>query len=69
MSGILKIVASLIVLSSLTACTIIPPQVAYTGPSVGFVAVRPAPYYGAPGPYYGPPPPRAYWHEHGDRHW
>jgi hypothetical protein len=48
MSGILKIAAALTVLASLGACTVIPPQVAYTGPSVGIVAVGPTPYYAAP---------------------
>ena len=45
----LKVVTALALLASVTACTIIPPQVAYTGPAV-VVGVRPAPYYG---PYYG----------------
>lgn len=66
MSRMLKIATSLIVLAGLTACTVIPPQIAYTGPTVGIVGVRPAPYYGAPGPYYAPPP-RGYWH--GYRQW
>jgi hypothetical protein len=55
MSRIVKIAASLAVLASLTACTVIPPQVAYTGPAVGVVTVRPAPNYAPPGPYYAPP--------------
>ena len=54
MSRILKIAVSLAMLASVTACTVIPPQIAYTGPAIGVVAVRPAPYYG--GPYYGPRP-------------
>ena len=65
MSRILKIAASLALLASITACTVIPPQVAYGGP---VIAVRPAPYYTGPGPYYGPPPYyRGY--GYGYRHW
>ena len=56
MSRLLRIAASLIALSTLTACTVIPPQFAYTGPGVGIVTVGPAPYYRGPGPYYAPPP-------------
>ena len=63
MSRILKIAAALAVLASLGACTVLPPQVAYTGPSVGIV-VGPAPYYSAPAPYYAPPA-RGYWRRHG----
>ena len=63
MSRILKITAALAVLASLGACTVLPPQVAYTGPSVGIV-VGPAPYYAAPAPYYAPPA-RGYWRRHG----
>ena len=51
MSRILKIAAALAVLASLGACTVVPPRVAYSGPSVGIV-VGPAPYYAAP--YYAP---------------
>ena len=74
MSRIVKIAASLAVLASLTACTVIPPQVAYTGPAVGVVTVGPAPYYYAPsGPYYARPPYRGYYyghrHGHGYRNW
>ncbi|MFY9723503.1 MAG: hypothetical protein WAJ82_13320 [Azonexus sp.] len=54
MSRILKIAAALAVLASLGACTVLPPQVAYSGPSVGIV-VGPAPYYAAPAPYYAAP--------------
>ncbi len=64
MSGILKIAAALTVLASLGACTVIPPQVAYAGPSVGIVAVGPTPYYAAPAPYYGPPA-HGHWRRHG----
>ena len=64
MSRILKIAAALTVLASLGACTVIPQQVAYTGPSVGIVTVGPAPYYAAPAPYYGPPA-HGYWRRHG----
>ena len=39
MSRLLRIAASLIALSTLTACTVIPPQFAYTGPGVGIVTV------------------------------
>ncbi len=58
MSRLLKIAATLALLSSVTACTVVPAQVGYAGPSVSVVAVRPAPYYvaPAPAPYYGPPP-------------
>jgi hypothetical protein len=42
MSRIVKIAASLALLAGLTACTVIPAQVAYTGPAVGVVTVRPA---------------------------
>ena len=41
MSRIMKIAVSLAVLASVTACTVIPAQVAYTGPAVGVVTVRP----------------------------
>lgn len=64
MSGMLKIAVSLVALASLSACTVIPPQVAYTGPSVGIVTVGPAPYYAAPAPYYAPPG-NGYWRRHG----
>jgi hypothetical protein len=66
MSGMLKIAVSLVALASLSACTVIPPQVAYTGPSVGvgIGIVGPAPYYAAPAPYYGPPA-HGYWRRHG----
>lgn len=64
MSRILKITAALVMLASLSACTVVPPQVAYTGPSIGIVSVGPAPYYRAPPPYYAPPP-RGYWRGHG----
>ena len=47
MSRILKIAAALAVLASLGACTVLPPQVAYSGPSVG-ISVGPAPYYATP---------------------
>lgn len=56
MSSLLKIAASLTLLASLTACTVVPAQVGYSGPAVSVVAVRPAPYYAAPPPYYGPSP-------------
>ena len=56
MSSLLKIAASLSLLASLTACTVVPAQVGYEAPAVGVVTVRPAPYYVAPAPYYGPPP-------------
>ena len=72
MSRFLKIAASLTILSALTACTVIPPQVAYTGPSVGIVTVGPAPYYRGPGPYYAPPPRGygyGYGYGYGHRHW
>ena len=67
MSSLLKIAASLSLLSSLTACTVVPAQVGYGGPAVSVVAVRPAPYYAAPAPYYGPPPYyyRGYGYGHG----
>ena len=79
MSGMLKIAVSLVALAGLSACTVVPPQVAYTGPSVGvgIVAVgqtpyyaAPAPYYVAPTPYYAPPA-HGYWrrHGHGYRRW
>jgi len=75
MSRILKIAAALAVLASLGACTVVPPRVAYSGPSVGIV-VGPAPYYAAPSPYYAPapyyaPPARGYWRRpgYGYRHW
>lgn len=71
MSRILKITAALALVASLGACTVVPPQVAYTGPSVGIVTVGPAPYYLAPPPYYAPP--RGYWrgpgHGHGNHRW
>ena len=70
MSKLLKIAAVLAVLASLGACTVIPPQVAYSGPSVGVAVVAPAPYYRPPPAYYAPPP-RPYWggYGHGYRHW
>ena len=72
MSRIVKIAVSLAMLASVTACTVIPPQIAYTGPAIGVVAVRPAPYYAAP--YYGPPPyyrgyGRGQGYGHGYRGW
>jgi hypothetical protein len=68
MSKILKIAAALAVLASLGACTVIPPQVAYSGPSVGIVAVGTAPYYAAPAPYYAAPAYGGYWRRGGYRH-
>ncbi len=72
MSRILKIAAALAVLASLGACTVVPPRVAYSGPSVGIV-VGPAPYYAAPAPYYAPPAYGGYWRRpgygYGHRHW
>jgi hypothetical protein len=73
MSRILKIAAALAVLASLGACTVVPPRVAYSGPSVGFVSVGPAPYYAAPTPYYAAPYYAApayggYWRRGGYRH-
>jgi hypothetical protein len=77
MSRILKIAAALAVLASLGACTVLPPQVAYSGPSVG-IAVGPAPYYAAPyyaapAPYYARPAYGGYWRRggygYGHRHW
>jgi hypothetical protein len=71
MSKILTIAATLALLASLGACTVLPPQVAYSGPSVGIV-VGPAPYYTAPAPYYAPPA-YGYWRRpgygYGHRHW
>ena len=68
MSRILKIAAALAVLASLGACTVLPPQIAYSGPSIGIVG--PAPYYAAPAPYYARP---AYGYRggygYGRRHW
>ena len=61
MSRIVKIAASLALLASLTACTVIPAQVAYTGLAVGVVTVRPAPNYAPPGLYYAPPSYRGYY--------
>ena len=82
MTKFLKITAALALLASLGACTVVPPQVAYSGPSVGIVTVapapyyRPAPYYYAPAPYYRPPayrpwrgPGHGNGYGHGDRHW
>lgn len=73
MSSLLKIAASLTLLASLTACTVVPAQVGYEGPAVGVVTVRPAPYYVAPAPYYGPPPYYYRGYRHGPgyryRHW
>lgn len=76
MSRILKIAAALAVAASLGACAVVPPQVAYSGPSVGIV-VGPAPYYAAPVPYYAPAPYYAapayggYWRRgsYRHRHW
>ena len=75
MSRILKIAAALAVAASLGACAVVPPQVAYSGPSVGIV-VGPAPYYAAPVPYYAPAPYYArpahgYWRRggYGYRRW
>ena len=75
MSRILKIAAALAVLASLGACTVVPPRVAYSGPSVGIV-VGPAPYYAAPyyaapTPYYAAPAYGGYWRRGGNRyrHW
>ena len=71
MSRILKIAAALAVLASLGACTVVPPRVAYSGPSVGIV-VGPAPYYAAPAPYYAPPAygySRRPGYGYGHRHW
>ena len=71
MSKILTIAATLALLASLGACTVLPPQVAYSGPIVGIV-VGPAPYYTAPAPYYAPPA-YGYWRRpgygYGHRHW
>ena len=82
MSRILKIAAALAVLASLGACTVVPPRVAYSGPSVGIV-VGPAPYYAAPyyaapyyaapyyaapAPYYAAPAYGGYWRRGGNRH-
>ena len=74
MSRILKIAGALAVAASLGACAVVPPQVAYTGPSVGIV-VGPtpyyaAPYYAAPTPYYAPPA-YGYWRRpgYGYRRW
>ena len=70
MSRIVKIAASLALLAGLTACTVIPAQVAYTWPAVGVVTVRPAPNYAPPGPYYAPPSCRGYYgYRHGHRQW
>lgn len=76
MAKFLKISALLAVLASLGACTVVPPQVAYTGPSVGIVTVGPAPYYRPPPAYYAPAPayygqPPGYWRGrgHGHHHW
>jgi len=70
MSRILKIAAALAVLASLGACTVLPPQIAYSGPSIGIGIVGPAPYYAAPAPYYARP---AYGYRggygYGRRHW
>ena len=71
MTRILKIAAALAVLASLGACTVVPPRVAYSGPSVGIV-VGPAPYYAAPAPYYAPPAYgylRRPGYGYGHRHW
>jgi hypothetical protein len=72
MSGMLKIAVSLVALAGLSACTVVPPRVAYSGPSVGIVAVGPTPYYAAPAPYYVAPTPYyaapaygTYWRRHG----
>ena len=74
MTKILKLTATLALLAGLGACTVVPAQVGYSGPSVGIVTTvgpapyyRPAPYYYAPPPYYGPPGHR-YGHGHGYRH-
>jgi hypothetical protein len=77
MSRILKIAAALAVLASLGACTVLPPQVAYSGPSVG-ISVGPAPYYATPyyaapapyyaAPYYAAPAYGGYWRRGGYRH-
>ena len=70
MSRIVKIAVSLAVLASLAACTVIPPQVAYAGPAVGVVTVRPTPYYAPSAPYYAPPYYRGYYgYRRGHRHW
>ena len=70
MSKLLRIATMLAVVAGLGACTVVPPQVAYSGPSVGIVTVTPAPYYRPPPAYYAPPP-RPYWggYGHGYRHW
>ncbi len=51
---------------SLSACTVVPPQVYYTGPRVEIVRPQPAPYYVTPyyAPYYAP----RYEYRH-YRHW
>jgi hypothetical protein len=55
-----------------SACTVVPPRVSYSGPSVGIV-VGPAPYYAAPAPYYAAPAYGGYWRRggygYGHRHW
>lgn len=74
MSKLLTITAALALLASLGACTVVPAQVGYSGPSVGIVTTvgpapyyRPAPYYYGPAPYYGPPGHR-HWRGNGHRH-
>jgi hypothetical protein len=50
---------------------VVPPRVAYSGPSVGIV-VGPAPYYAAPAPYYAFPAygyGRRPGYGYGHRHW
>ena len=51
MKKVLKVVLATIILTSLTACMIVPPRAEYVGPRVGIVAPYPIyqrPYYGEP---------------------
>lgn len=61
---VLKAALLTIAALSLPACTVVPPQVYYSGPRVEIV--RPQPYYATPyyAPYYAP----RYEHRH-HRHW
>ena len=65
MKKVLNYVLATIILTSLTACVIVPPHAEYVGPRVSVFA--PYPVYGQP--YYGEPMHHHDSHREWDRRW
>ncbi len=68
MRTLIRIALAVTAVATLSACAVVPPQVAYVGPRIAVVPA-PAPYYAPVAPYYAPAPYYGRHHHHPHRGW